>query len=154
MRVAERSEGMAGGRDIAGAAGSLIFIGVGAAALWHAGEFSMLGAVFPRTIGGLLIVLGIVYLVLVALGRTQPVALLQGSLARRAGVALVMLAWAWALVPLGFLASSAIAFVLLMLVANHDRWSLARAAGYLAAGAVVLGGLYALFKLVLLVPLT
>ena len=58
-----------------------------------------------------------------------------------------------ALVPLGFLAASAIAFVLLMLVANHDRWSPSRAAGYLAAGAVVLGGLYTLFKLVLLVPL-
>ena len=151
--MAERDDGIACGRDIAGAVGSLLFIGVGAAALWHAGEFSMLGAVFPRAIGGLLVVLGLVYLVLVVLGRTQPVAPLQGSLARRAGVALVMLAWAWALVPLGFLAASAIGCVLLMLVANHDRWSPSRAAGYLATGAVVLGGLYTLFKLVLLVPL-
>jgi putative tricarboxylic transport membrane protein len=141
------------GRDVGGAIGSLIFIAIGAAALWHAGEYSMLGAVFPRGIGGLMVALGLLYLVLFALGRTRAVAPLEGSLVRRAGVAGVMLGWAFALVPLGFLGSSALAFVLLLAIANHERWTVRRALLYGASGALLLGGLYVLFKVVLLVPL-
>lgn len=141
------------GGDVGGAIGSVIFIAIGAAALWHAGEFSMLGAVFPRGIGGLMVALGLLYLVLFALGRTRGGAPLEGSLVRRAGVALVMLAWAFALVPLGFLLSSALAFVLLLVIANHERWTPLRALLYGLSGAVMLGGLYVLFKIVLLVPL-
>ena len=141
------------GRDVGGAIGCVVFIAVGAAALWHAGEFSMLGAVFPRGIGGLLIGLGVAYLVLFALGRTRAVAPLDGSLVRRAGVALVMLGWAFALVPLGFLGSSALAFVLLLAIANHERWTVRRILLYPLSGALLLGGLYTLFKIVLLVPL-
>lgn len=143
----------ADGRDLGGAVGSLLAIAVGAAALWHSADFSMLGAVFPRTIAGLLILLGVVYLGMVALGRAKGGGRLQGSNVRRAALAVVMLAWAFALVPLGFLLSSAIAFLLLMVIANHDGWTPGRAVGYVAAGAIVLGGLYTLFKIVLLVPL-
>ncbi len=141
------------GADLGGAAGSVLAIVVGAAAIWNSSDFSMLGAVFPRAIGGLLVLIGAVYLVLVLLGRTRGGSPLQGSNLRRAALALVMLGWAYALVPLGFLLSSAIAFVLLMLIAHHDRWTAGRVVIYLGSGAVVLGGLYALFKIVLLVPL-
>jgi hypothetical protein len=148
-----RSPGRRVRGDVGGAVGSVVFIAVGVAALWHSAEFSMLGAVFPRGIGGLLIALGALYLVLFALGRTQGGGPLEGSLVRRAAVALVMLGWALVLAPLGFLASSALAFVLLLVIANHDRWRPMRALLYGASGAVMLGGLYALFRIVLLVPL-
>ncbi|MEZ5653092.1 MAG: tripartite tricarboxylate transporter TctB family protein [Burkholderiaceae bacterium] len=141
------------GRDVGGALGSLIAIALGSAAFWYSAEFSMLGAVFPRTIAALLILLGVVYLIMVALGRTHGSRAPRGSNLRRVALALVMLGWAFALVPLGFLLSSALAFALLMLIANHERWTPARAATTVAAGAVVLGGLYGLFKFVLLVPL-
>jgi hypothetical protein len=141
------------GRDIGGAVGSVIFIGIGAAALWHARQFSMLGAVFPLGVGGLMVGLGVLYLVLFALGRTRAVAPLEGSLVRRVGVALVMLGWAFALVPLGFLGSSALAFVLLLAIANHERWTARRLLLYPLSGAALLGGLYVLFKIALMVPL-
>ena len=146
-------EASRGGRDIGGAFGSLVAIALGAAALWYSAEFSMLGAVFPRTIAGLLIVLGAAYLAMVALGRTHGGSRLEGSKLRRVALAAVMLGWAFALVPLGFLLSSALAFVLLMVIANYERWTAGRLLAYLLSGAVVLGGLYGLFKLVLLVPL-
>ena len=67
--------------------------------------------------------------------------------------ALVRLAWAFALPAMGFLASSAIAFVLLLMLANHERWTMRTVLLYGATGVLVLGGLYALFKHALQVPL-
>ena len=140
-------------RDTPGAIGAVLLACVGAAALAFSGEFSDLGSVFPRTIGGLLVALGALYLVFFALGRTRRAPPTQGSNLRRAGVAVVMLGWAFALEPLGFLGSSAVAFVLLLGLANHDRWTVRTACLYGGAGALVLGGLYALFKHALQVPL-
>jgi putative tricarboxylic transport membrane protein len=139
--------------DLPGAIGSVLLIAVGAAALFYSAEFSDLGAVFPRAIGGLLVGLGGLYIVLVALGKTRASGSLEGAHGRRLGVAAVMLGWAFALPSLGFLASSAIAFALLLVLAQHDRWTPRTAMLYGAAGAVVLVGLYVLFKMVLQVPL-
>ncbi|MEO6032783.1 MAG: tripartite tricarboxylate transporter TctB family protein [Burkholderiaceae bacterium] len=108
--------------DVAGVVGCLILIAAGIAAIVYSGDFSTLGSIFPRTISGLMIGLGIVYLLLALLGRTTAGEASEGSMARRAGVALVMLAWAFALGPIGFLASSAVAMVLLLVIANHERW--------------------------------
>lgn len=141
------------GPDVAGAIGSAAMIGVGAAALAFSVDFSDLGAVFPRTIGALMVALGMLYIVLVVRGRTARASALAGSNARRAGVAAVMLAWAFMLEPLGFLASSAAAFVLLSGLAAHERWSARALLICGGAGVLVLGGLYALFKYALLVPL-
>lgn len=139
--------------DIPGAIGSVLLIAVGAAALVYSSEFSDLGAVFPRAIGGLLVGLGCLYIVLVARRKTRAGARLDGSHGRRLGVAAVMVGWAFALPTLGFLVSGAIAFALLLVLAQHDRWTPRTAMLYGAAGAVVLVGLYALFKLALQVPL-
>jgi putative tricarboxylic transport membrane protein len=139
--------------DLPGALGSGLMMGIGALAVWHARDFSDLGAVFPRAIGGLLVALGALYLLLTALGRTQRAAAPGGSHARRAGVAVVMLAWAFGLPVLGFLASSAAAMLLLLLLAQHERWTPARALLYPGAALAVLGALYALFKIALQVPL-
>ncbi len=139
--------------DLPGAVGSVLAVGLGAAAVWGARGFSDLGAVFPRTVGALLVALGLVYLVMLALGRTRRADPLHGSMVRRTGVAIVMLAWAFALGPLGFLPSSAAGIAALLVIANHDRWTLRTALLYSGAAALVLVVLYTLFKIVLLVPL-
>ncbi|RVT53814.1 tripartite tricarboxylate transporter TctB family protein [Rubrivivax albus] len=141
------------GRDWAGAAGCAVLIVLGAAAFMAAREFSDLGAVFPRTIGALLVVFGGVWLVLFAMGRTRAQAALEGSSWRRAGVAITMLGWAFALPPLGFLPASAAACGALLLIARHGRWTLsALLVQGLATGALLIG-LYVLFQHVLRVPL-
>jgi hypothetical protein len=141
------------GRDWPGAIGSVIAIAIGAASLWHSGEFSPLGAVFPRTVAVLMIALGLLYIVFTLRGRTERGPRIDGSHARRVGVMAVLLGWAFTLEPMGFLPASAVAFVLLLALANHDRWTARRFVVYGVAGAVVLGGLYGLFKHLLQVPL-
>ena len=64
-----------------------------------------------------------------------------------------MLAWALALPWLGFLLTGLASFVGLMVVAQYRRWSPRRLAGHLATGAVLVAFFYALFALVLNVPL-
>lgn len=140
-------------RDVAGAAGSAVLMALGAASFVAAKEFSDLGAVFPRTIGALLVAFGAVWLVLFALGRTRAAAPLEGSMARRAGTAAVMLAWAFALPPLGFLPASAAACAVLLLLARHGRGSMAALLAQAVATALLLLGLYVLFQHVLGVPL-
>ena len=73
--------------DIPGAVGSALMVVIGAGAIWAARDYSELGAVFPRTVGALLVALGLVYIVLVLLGRTQLGAAAEGSTIRRALVA-------------------------------------------------------------------
>ncbi len=141
------------GSDRIGAAGSAVAIAIGAAAVYGARDFSDLGAVFPRSVGVLLVVLGSAYIVLTLLGRTQRIDALSGSTVRRGATALVMLGWAFTLGPLGFLASSAAAMAALLVIAHHDRWTARRAVSYAGACALVLIGLYSLFKFALQVPL-
>ena len=141
------------GIDLRGALGSAAAVALGGAAIWASRDFSDLGPVFPRSVGALLVALGAVYIVLTLMGRTKDVASLEGSSLRRAAAALTMLAWAFMLGPLGFLASSAAAMAALLVIANHERWSLRRALLYGAASALVLIGLYSLFKIALQVPL-
>ncbi len=139
--------------DVAGAIGSALAIAVGAAAVWAARDFSDLGAVFPRTVGALMVALGAVYIALFVRGRTRAAAALDGSMARRIGVALVMLAWGFTLEPLGFVASSTAAMAVLLVLAHHGRWTLRRAMLQAASTALVLAAFYALFKHALDVPL-
>jgi hypothetical protein len=139
--------------DLPGAIGGVLAIVLGIAAYAAAADYSDLGAVFPRTIGSLLVALGVTYLAVVARGRSQRAAQAAGSTLRRAGVAVTMLGWAWALEPLGFLWSSALAFAALLFIANHERRGPRILALHVLAGALLLGGLYALFKHALQVPL-
>ena len=139
--------------DIPGAVGSALMVMIGAAAVWASRDYSDLGAVFPRTVGALLVVLGIVYIVLVVLGRTRRGEAVDGSSIRRALVAVVMLAWGFALGPLGFLSSGVAAMAALLMIAHHDQWTLRTALGYGLSIAAVIGLLHTLFKHVLQVPL-
>jgi hypothetical protein len=139
--------------DIPGAIGSGLMVLVGAAAIWAARDYSDLGSVFPRTVGALLVALGLVYIVLVVMGRTRRGAAIDGSSIRRALVALVMLAWSFALGPLGFLPAGAAAMAALLMIAHHDQWTLRKALAYGLSTAIVISLLYTLFKHVLQVPL-
>lgn len=139
--------------DWPGAIGSAIAIVIGAAALYFSSEFSALGSVFPRTVAALMMALGALYIVFTLRGRTSRGPRAEGSHARRLGVMAVMIGWAFALEPLGFLPSSAAAFALLLALANHEGWTVRRFILYALAGGLMLGGLYTLFKVVLLVPL-
>lgn len=141
------------GADLGGALGCVLAMAVGGGAFWAARDYSMLGAVFPRTVGALMVALGALYLVFVLLGRTRAAAALQGSHLRRALAAAVMLAWGFALGPLGFLTSSAVAMALLVLVAQHEPWRARSAVVCVLSCSAVLLGLYALFQHALLVPL-
>ena len=139
--------------DIPGAIGSILMVLVGAGAIWAARDYSDLGSVFPRTVGALLVALGIVYIVLMVLGRTRRGTAADGSSIRRSLVAIVMLAWGFTLGPLGFLPAGAAAMAALLLIANHDRWTLRTAMAYGLSTATVIGVMYTLFKHVLQVPL-
>lgn len=139
--------------DLPGALGSACAIAIGAAAIWASRDFSDLGAVFPRSVGVLLVVLGALYIAFMLLGRTRRGAALGGSFVRRAAAALVMLGWAFLLGPLGFIASSGAAMAALLVIAHHGRWTPRQALYYGGAAGCVLIGLYALFKFALQVPL-
>lgn len=140
-------------RDTSGIIGCILAIAVGAVAIWHAKEFSPLGAVFPRTIAALMIVFAAVYIVVAVLRPVQPTAHAKGSIGRRAALAIVMLAWSFLMEPVGFLATSVASYAAILVIANYDRWTPRMAVIYAIAGSVVLGALYATFRFGLQVPL-
>lgn len=141
------------GPDVPGMAGAAAFIVVGALALWYSREFSALGSVFPRTMAILMIVLSIAYIAMTLLrpkaSEPQP----EGSVWRRGALMVVFLAWSLLLDRLGFLATSIVAFVALLVIANYDRWTPRMAVVYGLVGALVMGGLYSIFRFVLQVPM-
>ena len=138
--------------DYPAIAASAAFAVGGALALWYSRDFSPLGSVFPRTMAVVMILLSAVYVV-VALARPKaPKAVEAGSPARRIALAVTLLAWALLLERVGFLVTSACAFAVILVIANYDRWTPLRAIAYVAASALLLGGLYAVFRFVLQVP--
>lgn len=140
-------------RDVPGLVGCACAIAIGIAAIAFSGDFSPLGAVFPRTISGVMIALAVLY-AFFALRRPRRVAVMEsGSTPRRAGVIVVMLVWAFALQPVGFLFTSTCATFALLLIAQYNRWSARTALIYGFSLALVIGLLYLLFSHVLQVPL-
>lgn len=140
-------------RDIAGIAGSAVFIVIGILAFWGARDFSALGSVFPRTMAVAIIVFATAYITMALLRPTAPTVRPEGSPWRRGATMVVLLAWAFLLGRVGFLTTSVIAYTALLVIANYDRWTPRMAIIYALVGAVVLGGLYWVFHTVLQVPL-
>ena len=136
--------------DLASAAG---FILLGTLALWGTREMSPLGSVFPRTIGSAMIAFSAIYIVW---GWFKPYPGEQppsGSTLRRLLLVVIMLLWALLLHHIGFLVTSVAASPALLLVANYDRWTPARAIGYVVGTLAVVCGLYSAFAFGLDVPL-
>jgi putative tricarboxylic transport membrane protein len=139
--------------DFAGIAGCVAFIVAGALALWHSREFSPLGSVFPRTMAVLMITLSIAYIAVTLLRPKGIEPQAGGSAWRRGALMVVFVAWSLLLDRLGFLATSIVAFVALLVIANYDRWTPRMAVIYGLAGALVMAGLYSVFRFVLQVPM-
>ncbi|MBE0625822.1 MAG: tripartite tricarboxylate transporter TctB family protein [Burkholderiales bacterium] len=140
-------------RDIPGIAGSAVFIIVGVLAIWGAREFSPLGSVFPRTMAAVMILCAAVYIAMALLRPQAPAATPAGSNWRRGALIAVLVAWAFLFEKFGFLSTSLFAYAAILVIANYDRWTPRLALTYTAVGAIVLGGLYAIFRYALQVPL-
>lgn len=151
--MTDEANSVAPARDYRGMLGSAVLIVVGLLALYHSGEFSPLGSVFPRTVAIAMIVLSAVYIAVGWLRPKAPAPLAMGSVWRRLALAATMLAWAVLLEPLGFLASSVLAYAALLVIANYDRWTPRSAVIYVAAGSLIIGALYWVFRFGLQVPL-
>lgn len=141
------------GRDIPGIAGSVFFMLLGGAAIWGAREFSPLGSVFPRTMAAAMILFSAVYIAMALLRPRTHAPATAGSNWRRGALIAALLGWSFFFERLGFLATSVIAYAAILVIANYDRWTPRLAMIYTAVGALVLGGLYAIFSYVLQVPL-
>jgi putative tricarboxylic transport membrane protein len=139
--------------DLASKIACIGFIVLGVAAISVTGDFSPLGSVFPRTISALMIFFSCLYLVLSWLNPSAAQPKETGSNLRRAVAAFIMVTWAFALVPVGFLLSSVVAFVLLLVTAHYGSWTPRIALFYAGGATLLLGSLYLLFKVVLQVPL-
>lgn len=140
-------------RDIPGIIGSVVFIIIGMLAIWGSREFSPLGAVFPRTMAVVMIACAAVYIAMALLRPQAPATTPAGSNWRRGALMAVLLAWSFLFEKFGFLATSIVAYAAILVIANYDRWTPRLAIVYTAVGAVMLGGLYAIFHYALQVPL-
>lgn len=140
-------------RDVRGIIASIGVIVVGVVVISATGEFSMLGAVFPRATATLMIVMAVVYIIFAL--RPRPVTKKADVGSQWRGVAMfgVMLAWALLLKPVGFLTTSLVCYCAALLISNYDRWTPRMALIYCGSGAGVVVGLYLLFSRVLDVSL-
>lgn len=139
--------------ELGAAAACIGFIVLGIAAFSASSDYSTLGSVFPRTISALMVFLSVLYLVLSWLRPRAAPDRTTGSKGRQVAVVVIMVAWAFALQPIGFLTSSTIAFVLLLIIGHYGDWSPRLAVLYGGAAILVLGSLYVLFQVILQVPL-
>jgi len=146
--VSERTK-----RDVRGIVGCAIAVAGGALAYYHAKEFTPLGSVFPRTVAAAMMIFAAVYIAIALLRPGVQPAQPAGSVWRRVALVVVLAAWSIFLEMVGFLTTSVAAYAAILVIANYDRWTPRMAAVYTVASAAVLGGLYAVFRYGLQVPL-
>ena len=144
-------------RDWPGAAVALGFAALGAYAVSGSLAMTPLGAIFPRTIGGVLIALALVQAVRCLLGRGGASALEEGarggSAARRAALAGVMLVWVVAFPLVGFVVTSLIAGSILMVIAEFERLTPRLLTLRLLLVAAMVAAFYWLMVAVLYIPM-
>ena len=141
-------------RDVASLLSAGGFIVVGVLALYYTRDMTPLGSVFPRTIASAMIIFSVIYIVwrfFKSHVGVEPPA--PGSIPRRLLLVVVMVAWALLLNRIGFLVTSVVAALALLLVANWDRWTPRRAIVYALSTLALVVGLYAVFAFGLKVPL-
>lgn len=109
--------------------------------------------VFPQAIALLLILFAGISLVTEFLRPGPAEGFGTGTWWRRVLLVATMFLACLAMPLTGFLPAAAIAFAGGLIAAMHDRWTTVNATLYLGSAVVVMGGFYALFKLVLKVPL-
>jgi putative tricarboxylic transport membrane protein len=133
---------------------AVLFAAMGILAALEADEMSLLGSIFPRTIGMAMAAFAICYIAYAFLQpRSRDAADGTGSWTRRIALTLIMLVWIALLPWLGFIVASILGFFGMVLTGNYDRWDTKRVALYAATSAGLIGGFYLLFAIVLNVPL-
>jgi putative tricarboxylic transport membrane protein len=145
-------------RDTGSIVLALLFIAIGIFAITGTADMTPLGAVFPTTIAFGLIAF---CLLLIAdhlrrprapgtLSSADPAAT-PASAWRRATVAAALAAWIVLIPQLGFAVASALGFVGVTAIANHDRLSPVRALAYAGVALITVAAFYALMAQVLLI---
>ncbi|MDO0946793.1 tripartite tricarboxylate transporter TctB family protein [Chromohalobacter israelensis] len=132
---------------------AVVMIVIASGALVFSRDMSIMAGVFPRTIAVLLLMFSVVLLVKSLVAHPRRVRPEPGSVGRRLGLIAVLLVWSLALKWLGFLLASVASAALLAGLAHYHAWTLRRAIGYSLALALIIGGFYILFAIVLNVPL-
>ena len=142
-------------RDVPGMVLAGLFVLTGLAVFWETSDLSMMGAVFPRTIAVGLIAFS---LLLIGLNMRRPPAVLPAappehaeSTPRRLGLAAVMLGWSLLMPVVGFIESSLVSFVALLVIAEYEQWTLRRVLVFGAISVAVVMSFYYLLEEVLLI---
>lgn len=160
----ESGPSRSGRRDWPGMIMAILFILLGLWVLQQSHAMSAMGSIFPRAIAIAMIVFSI-GLLIVNLWRTRgarggttvpdetvPAGTAE-STPRRLALVGLLVAWALLLPVIGFLVTSIIAFLGILVVANYDSWTLKRMVVYAAISAVTVLAFYLLLVQVLLVPM-
>jgi putative tricarboxylic transport membrane protein len=134
---------------------AVIFSLLGLSVLWQTAGMSDLGSVFPRTVAIVIILcsLGLIARALLVRKAAEAGRGQEESMARRAMLVVVMLAWILLLPVLGFVLASILGFLALTAVANYDPWTPRLAGIYALSALIIVGAFYAVFALALNVPL-
>lgn len=145
--------------DVGGMIGAVVFILLGAWVLLESSTMSAMGSIFPRTIATAMIVLSLMLIGLNLAGRYKAGVSLEGtaptgeeSTPRRLFLVGIMLAWVLLMPVIGFLVSSIVAFLAIMVVANYDGWTARRTVVYAVAAFLIVVAFYWLMVDVLLIP--
>jgi len=153
-----------GRRDWPGMIGAILFILLGLWVLQQSQSMTAMGSIFPRAIGTAMIVFSICLLIVNLWPRkaardgapapeeTVPPGTAE-STPRRLALAGILAAWVLLLPVIGFLVTSVLAFLGILVVSNYDAWTPRRAIGYIATAVVVVAAFYLLLVEVLLVPM-
>jgi putative tricarboxylic transport membrane protein len=142
-------------RDYSGMIVAALFIALGAWVILESRQLSPMGSVFPFSIATAMIACSII---LIIGNFIRPGALtssvLDGrhSTPRRVSLAAVMVIWALIMSRAGFIFSGIVAFILLMLIAEYDRWKLRRFLAQAGIGVALVAVAYFLMRDVLLIP--
>jgi putative tricarboxylic transport membrane protein len=132
----------------------LLFIVMSGIGIWKAQGMSQLGAIFPTTIAVVTLIVSVLRLgQLVLRGVFRNAERRRGSTPRRVLLVMAMAIWALIMPWVGFLLAGLASFVTLMLIAQHESWTLRRLTGHLLTAVALVACCYGLFAVLLNVPL-
>lgn len=144
-------------RDWPGFLVALGFAGLGGYAVSGSLGMTPMGAIFPRTVGGILVVLAAIQAARCLFGQGGASELEEGvdggSRTRRLVVGGVMIGWAFLFPPIGFIVTSLAAVLILMLVAEFNPVPLRRRLLRTGLAAIMVGLFYWLMVSVLYIPM-
>ncbi|MDZ5695922.1 tripartite tricarboxylate transporter TctB family protein [Chelativorans sp. M5D2P16] len=149
-----------GGRDWAGAAGSVLFAAVGVYVFLTSFAMSPMAAMFPRTIGAAMAVLSVLQVVASLTGRSgrsleagDGVRAQADGLGRRLSLVAIMVGWAFLFPVIGIFVTSFLACIGLMFTGTFGRPTSLRLSIYLAVVFVMVVFFYLLMSNVLNIPM-